>query len=318
MTKVVLLAPNQAISDIFRRDVPAGFEVVWRSSRLSDDEKAACLADADYLVLHPAEIGASVLERAPRLKHIQLLTAGYDRIDLDLTHRLGISVATNGGANALGAAEHTVALLLALTRKLLLADRSVRDGSWQKHLSAFDTFEVAGKVVGVIGAGTIGRMVASRLKAFEAEIVYCHRRPSPEMEAATGARRLPLEELLARADVVTLHVPLTPETRGMIGAREFARMKPSVVILNLSRGEIVDEAALLGALRGGRIAGAGLDVFPHEPLALNDPLLALENVVLTPHTAGHAFEGWVRRSRLAWDNIRRVAGGETPRFLAGG
>jgi phosphoglycerate dehydrogenase-like enzyme len=192
----------------------------------------------------------------------------------------------------------------------------VREGRWRQPVTGFNTFEVAGKTLGLVGAGNIGRKVARRLAAFECSVVYYDVVPAPDIEKDLGARRVSLDELLREADIITLHLPLMRETRGLIGRQQLGMMKPTTVLLNTSRGEIVDEGALIEALREGRIAGAGLDVFGKEPIAPDNPLLQLDNVVLSPHTAGHAYEGWFRRSRFAWENIQRVAAGQAPLSVA--
>lgn len=307
---------GENVANIFGGMAPRGFEVSWKPHRLSDDQKMALVPEVEFLVLHPAEIAGDVLREAKKLRLLQLLTAGYDKIDLRLTGQLGIPVATNGGANAWAVAEHTVALLLALYKRLVHCDRSVREGRWRQAVSGFDTFEVAGKTVGLVGAGNIGRKVARRLAAFEARVVYYDIVPAPDIEKELGARRVSFDELLKEADIVTLHLPFMRETRGLIGRQQIGMMKPTAVLLNTSRGAIVDEEALVEALKDKRIAGAGLDVFGKEPIPPDHPLLKLENVVLSPHTAGHAYEGWFRRSRFAWENIQRVAAGQPPQSVA--
>ncbi|MBI2822727.1 MAG: lactate dehydrogenase [Acidobacteria bacterium] len=307
---------GQQVADIFQEAAPRGFEVSCHAHRLNNHEKATLVQEVEFLVLHPAEISGDVLREARRLKLLQLLTAGYDKIDLHLTGQLGIPVATNGGANAWAVAEHTVALLLTLYKRLIACDRSVREGRWRQPISGFNTFEVAGKTVGLVGAGNIGQKVARRLAAFETRIIYYDVVPASDIEAELGASRVTLEDLLREADIITLHLPLLPETRGIIGRRQLAMMKPRAVLLNTSRGEVVDEDALVESLQEKRIAGAGLDVYSTEPVSPDNPLLQLENAVLSPHTAGHAFEGWSRRSRFAWENIQRVAAGQAPLSLA--
>jgi len=267
-------------------------------------------------VLHPAEISEVLLREAKKVRLLQLLSAGYDAVDLRLTNELGIPVATNGGANAWAVAEHAVALVLALYKRLIAADRSVREGRWRQPITGFNTFEVAGKTLGLIGAGNIGRKVARRLTAFEARTIYYDIVPAPDIEQELGARRVSLEELLKEADIMSIHLPLNRETRGLIGRPQLAMMKPTTVIVNTSRGPVVDEEALAEALREKRIAGAGLDVYHKEPISPDNPLLQVENVILTPHTAGHAYEGWFRRAQFAWENIRRVAAGQPPLSLA--
>ncbi|MBP1599676.1 MAG: putative 2-hydroxyacid dehydrogenase [Acidobacteria bacterium] len=307
---------SKVIADIFFEKTPEGFDGSWKPFQLSHEEKAGLVRNVEFLVLHPAEISGSLLREARSLRLVQLLTAGYDKVDLAAAAELGIPVATNGGANAWGVAEQTVALLLALYRRLIQCDRSVREGKWRKAISGFDTFEVAEKTVGLIGVGNVGRKVAKRLKAFETRILYHDIVPAPDIEKDLGARRVSLDELLRESDILSIHVPLLRNTRNLVGERELSLMKPTAVLLNTSRGEIVDEAALVAALKEKRIAGAGLDVYHQEPISPENPLLKLENVILTPHTAGHTYEGWFRRSRFAWENIQRVASGQNPLSLA--
>ena len=308
---------GESVAGIFEKMAPAeGFKINWRPYRSSDDEKLPMVREADFLVLHPAEISEVLLREAKKVRLLQLLSAGYDAVDLRLTNELGIPVATNGGANAWAVAEHAVALVLALYKRLIAADRSVREGRWRQPITGFNTFEVAGKTLGLIGAGDIGRKVARRLTAFEARTIYYDIVPAPDIEQELGARRVSLEELLKEADIMSIHLPLNRETRGLIGRPQLAMMKPTTVIVNTSRGPVVDEEALAEALREKRIAGAGLDVYHKEPISPDNPLLQVENVILPPHTAGHAYEGWFRRAQFAWENIRRVAAGQPPLSLA--
>ena len=307
---------REEIAEIFCGMALEGFDVSWRPYSLNEDEKARLIKDAEFLVLHPATISQGLLKQAKSLRLIQLLTAGYDQIDLRLTAELGIPVATNGGANACSAAEHCIAMLLALYKRLPQSDQSVRRGTWRKPVTGFNTFEVAGKTVGLIGAGSIGRKVARRFKSFETRIVYYDERPATDIEGELDACRVSLDDLLRESDIITVHLPLRKETRALIGQRELSLMKPNAVLLNTSRGPIVDEKALIEALTENRIAGACLDVFDKEPISTDNPLLKLENVLLTPHTAGHSYEGWFRRTQFAWENIQRVATGQQPLSLA--
>lgn len=316
MNKILFInGQTQQVADILAGMGREGFELRTLPAGAEAAEKVANLQDTDFLVLHPAALSGDILRRSKNLRLIQLLTAGYDKVDIVTAAELGIPVATNGGANAWAVAEHAVALILALYKKLLACDASLRAGTWRKPINGFNTFELAGKTVGIVGAGNIGKKVATRLKGFETEIVYHDQRPAPELDEKLGARQLPLAELLRTADIVCLHAPLLDSTRGMIGARELAAMKDSALLINTSRSELVDEAALVAALREGRIAGAGVDVYPVEPVPAGHPLATLDNVVLTPHSAGHSYEGWWRRSRNAWHNILKVAAGEKPDFV---
>ena len=265
--------------------------------------------EAEFLILHPAELCRTIIQSAKHLRHVQLLTAGYDKVDLAAAAECGITVATNGGANAWAVAEQAIALLLCLYKRLIQCDRSVRAGTWRKPITGMNTFELAGKTVGLLGVGNIGSKVAKRLQAFETRIIYHDRFRQPGDE---DWESVSLETLLREADVLSVHVPLTAETRGMIGAKELASMKSSAVIINTSRAEVFDEAALESALRSGQIAGAGLDVVHQEPVAMSSGLLTLDNVVLSPHSAGHSYEAWFRRAKFSWDNIQRVVAGEAP------
>jgi phosphoglycerate dehydrogenase-like enzyme len=315
MSKVLLInGQGQPVADIFNGCAPGGFEIASIPASLSDAEKIERLNGVEYVVLHPANLSATILQQAKSLRLVQLLAAGYEKVDLKAATELGIPVATNGGANAWAVAEHAIAMVLALYKRLIVADRSVRAGEWRKATNGFNTYELAGKTVGIVGAGNIGRKVAYRLKGFETEILYYDAFPVSEIEEKLGARRVSIDELAAQADIITLHAPLLKETRGLIGPKQFAAMKPGTILINTSRSELVDESALLAALREKRIAGAGIDVYPQEPVPLDHPLLGLDNVLLTPHTAGHAFENWARRCRFAWENIQRVAAGQKPTF----
>ena len=315
MSKVLLInGQGQAVADTFYSLAPAGFDVAWIPASLSDAEKIDHLRDVDFVVLHPAALSGAVLRAAPALRLVQLLAAGYEKVDMSAAAARGLPVATNGGANAWAVAEHAIALMLALYKRLIPCDRSVRAGEWRKAANGFNTFELAGKTVGIIGAGNIGRKVARRVKAFETNILYFDACAVPEIENELGAREVGLDELVSTADVITLHAPLLKDTRGLLGPEQFAMMKPGAILINTSRAELVDEAALLAALQERKIAGAGIDVYVQEPVPADHPLLGLDNVVLTPHTAGHAFEGWARRCRFAWENIQRVARGEQAQF----
>lgn len=315
MKKVLFISgQGQIVTDIFTGLAPEGFTVACKPDTASDAEKLEWLRDVEYLVLHPATLSGTLLREAKNLKLVQLLTAGYDKVDIHAAAACGIPVATNGGANAWAVAEHAIALLLALCKRLVECDASVRAGTWRKPVNGFNTFELAGKTVGVIGAGNIGRKVAARLKAFETDILYYDQVSVPEIETGLGAKKASLEEIAATSDVITLHAPLLESTRGLLGAKEFALMQPGAVLINTSRAELVDTAALCDALATGKIAGAGLDVFDTEPVPADSPLLSLANVILTPHTAGHSYEGWARRSRNAWGNIVRTANGEKAEF----
>ena len=311
MKKAVFInGGGSRVAEIFQQYIPQGFQGVCISKEALDHEKAAALQDAEYLILHPAAIDDALLKNAGRLKHIQLLTAGYDKMNIPLCRELGISVATNGGANSWSVAEHSLAMLLAVYRRIVDGDRAVRAGAWRGPLPEFTTFELAGKTVGVLGAGNIGRKVAARYKAFETEILYYDIAASDYMEKELNARRASIEEIVREADILSIHLPLFDSTRGILGAAEFAAMKPDMVLVNTGRAELVDTKAMIGALQQKRILAAALDVFDEEPIAADSPLLRMEQVLLSPHIAGHSAEGWNRRLSFAWQNLQRVTEGQ--------
>jgi phosphoglycerate dehydrogenase-like enzyme len=293
---------------------PPGFELVPLERNASAAERHALLATADFLMGSWVTTSVTLTEddfrAAPRLKLLQLMSAGYEHVDLGLAARYGVPVAHFGDAMASVVAEHTLLLILGLYRHLRQLDMAVRSGTWRTGEPTLH--ELRGKRVGLVGFGFIGRAVAQRLAAFDCSPGYFARHP----QADTELPWLPLDELLRTSDVVSLHVPLAPSTRGLIGARELGLMQPSALLINTSRGPVVDERALAAALQAGALAGAGLDVLDPEPPDPSSPLLGLDNVLLTPHTAGTAVEAWPRIVQACFDNVARVARGEPPRNLA--
>ena len=265
----------------------AGHEVVERAG-LQGRALAEALRGCQALVIKGAtRVTDEVLRGAPGLRLVVRAGTGLDNVDLAAARELGVAVSNTPAATTVTVAEHTFALLLALERHLVAGDTAVRRGGWRgpEHTGR----ELAGRTLGIVGFGRIGREVAWRARAFAMDVGWC----DPPLEIAPAgyewARRATLEDLLPRADVLTLHVPLTRATRGLIGARELARMKPDSVLVNTARGGVVDERALHEALAAGRLRGAALDVFAAEPPG-ESPLLALPNVVVTPHLGATTVE----------------------------
>lgn len=309
------LAPE--LAHLLTQHAPADYQVAIHPHSLPIPEKTRLIQEADFLILFPGYIEDAVLRAGRRLKLIQLVSAGFDRFNLALCREMGIPVANNGGSNAIDVAEHTLALILGFYRRLVEMDRNVRmdppEQGWRAIDSGATTYTIYGKTVGIIGLGNIGRRVARLLRAFEADLLYYDPYPVPEaVERELGVRRMELADLLAQADVVTLHVPLNDQTRGLIGAAELARMKPTALLVNTCRGPVVDEAALAAALERGQIRGAALDVLEQEPPAPGNPLLRLPNVLLTPHTAGVTYDTWSRRGEFIFQNLQRVWQGQPP------
>ncbi len=305
------LAPETAA--LLTQHAPADYQVAVHPISLPDAEKGELLSDADFLILFPGVISDSLVRNATNLKLIQLVSAGFDRVNVQLCRELGIPVANNGGANALDVAEHTIAMILAFYRRMLEMDANVRNARWNAIDSGATTYTIRGKTVGIIGLGKIGQQVARLLNAFGATVCYYDPFPVPAaLETELGVQRLSLDELLQRADVVTLHVPLNNETRGLINERSLALMKPNALLVNTCRGPVVDEAALTAALQARQIAGAALDVLAEEPPAADNPILQLDNVLFTPHTAGVTYDTWPRRGEFIFANLQRVWNGQPP------
>ena len=297
-----------------REMAPSGFELV--QARAGTPEYEAALAGASYVVGFVDPLVREALYRAaPKLKLIQLLSAGYDRADLAAAHRAGVPIANNGGANAVAVAEHALMLMLAVSRRLPWQHANVGAGRWRGNETP-SVRELRGRTLGIVGLGTIGKKTARLANAFGMAVRYYDVARLPEdAEDALGVRFRLLGELLRTSGVVSLHVPLNPTTRHLIGAREIALLQPDAVLINTSRGPVVDEAALTAALAAGRIAGAGLDVFDQEPPDPANPLFALDNVVLTAHLAGPTRESSTARLRNAFDNVERVERGEPPLWV---
>jgi phosphoglycerate dehydrogenase-like enzyme len=314
----IIVSPKfpPAMLDVARSLVPAGFELVVVDA--GTPEFTAALPDAAYYVGFPrAELNSEFFKAAPGLKLVQLISAGYDRLDVAAAKRAGVPIANNGGSNSVAVAEHTLMLMLAVYRKLSWHHANVVTGKWRVgDFASHRLYELEGKTLGIVGLGTIGKKVARRAAAFGMRfLVYEIARLAEDSEDALGVRFVLLPELLRTADIVTLHVPLNDVTRNLIGTRELGMMQPAGVLINTCRGPVVDETALHTALTTGRIAAAGLDVMVEEPPIANHPLFALENVTFTPHMAGPTWDNWFKAFRNAFDNVQRVARGERPLWV---
>jgi phosphoglycerate dehydrogenase-like enzyme len=260
-------------------------------------------------------VGFEDVDIAKKAKLMQILSAGYDRLNVPELAEAGIPLATNGGANAPTVAEHTLLLILSLYRKLPLHHAALKSGKWLGHQEVLGLNELRGKQVGIVGFGKIGQEVARMVNGFLANVVYYDVfKASDEVEQNLNAKRLELDALLRTSDIVTLHTPLTESSRGLINSKSLQSMKRNAILINTARGAAVVEKDLIDALDKGIIAGAGLDVFEKEPLG-DSPLLSFENVVLTPHTAGSTVDTWWRRLDFAFENIQRVSRGEDPTFI---
>lgn len=273
---------------------------------LDDARFHALLPQAEVLwhVLRP--LSADDVARGAKLRLIQKIGIGVNTIALDAAKARGIAVCNMPGTNSRAVAEMTLLLMLACLRRLPLLDRATRTGrGWQLAPDLQDSYgELAGRTVGLVGYGAVPQLLAPILAAMGATVLYTATAP----KAADGYR--PLDALLAEADIVSLHAPLTPATERMIGAAQIARMRPGAILVNTARGGLVDPAALAAALQSGQLGAAGLDVFAVEPAGADDPLLALDNVVVTPHLAWLTTGTLNRSLAVAVENCRRLAAGE--------
>lgn len=308
---VWLQVQKQAVRDEANKALPEGFEVVYPTSGTDTQEHTRLIAEADYLITQSIYVTREQLQGAKKLKMIQKFGVGVDKIDCKAAEELNIPVYITAGANSVPVAEMAVGLMLAVNRRIPYVDRSVREGQWLKAEMRAQCYMLADKTVGLIGMGNIARQVVKRLSGFDVgEILYydVFRLP-PEREEALGVRYVPLDELMARSDVVSIHVPLTDETRGLVSRARIALMKPTAILINTARGFIIDQDALIDALREHKIRGAGLDAFEKEPLDPDSPLLELDNLVLTCHHAGSVIDNVLPRARHAYGNIEKFSKG---------
>jgi phosphoglycerate dehydrogenase-like enzyme len=277
---------------------------------------ASELAACDFILVADHPVTAAHIASAPRLKMIQHQGVGYERIDLDACRARGIPVALTPEGTSIGVAEHTILLILALYKQLVTAANGVRAGRWPQWTLRDHSFELCGKTLGLIGLGRIGREVAVRARAFDARVVYFDPDvpvPAPAEVDVSPVPSLPV--LLATADIVSLHVPLHAGSRHLIDREALRQMKPGAVLINTARGGLVDEAALVDALRSGHLAGAALDVLEREPPPLDHPLLYMDHVLITPHIAAGTCDALRTKMRAAFANLTRFAQGEPLRHV---
>ncbi len=296
MTAKILFAPKQpeAVMEIARNLTPPGFELVVADIGSREFYEAA--PHAEFYLGLARQMGGEFFRSASKLRLVQLLSAGYDHVDVEAARKAGVPVSNNGGANAIAVAEHTIMLMLAVEKQLVRFHNDVAAGKWRAGKpDETRVYELAGRTLGIVGLGNIGKKVARRAAAFDMKIQYYDIvRLNEDQEDALGARFVLLEELLRTSDVVSLQ---------------------GAILVNTCRGPVVDEDALHRALTQKQIAGAGLDVFVEEPPKPNHPLFSLPNVTLSPHSAGPTWENWTARFRNGFDNIQRVASGKRASWI---
>lgn len=281
---------------------------------MGEGELIAALKDVDGVILGMDRLTRKVIYEADRLRVVGRHGVGFENIDLKAASERGVIVTYTPHANADAVADHTLALVLSLLRKIPEANASMKAGRWEG--GRFIGLELSSKTLGVIGLGEIGRRVAKRARGFDMKVIYYDLFRKVDLEKELGLTYTPLNLLLSEADVVSIHIPSTAETRGMIGGRELSLMKKGAFLINTARGSIVDEDALIRALKEGRIAGAALDVFDKEPPDPDSPLLKLDNVILTPHIAGYTIEAIRRMDLAVASDVVKVLKGEKPMNIA--
>ncbi len=321
MAKVIIMTPK-ASYEKYGFGIPEEWDAAFVSAKSTDDELIEAAKDALCLVVGSGQVvSRKVIESCPSLKLIQTEGVGYDKVDVEAAKEMGIPVCNNKGANAISVAEHAIGLMLAGLRRTSLTDRQLRTIGYRdskvEHLKAGE-HRLAGKTVGLVGFGDIGKQTAKRLKCWDCKVVYNDILDmSPETEEEYQVSYMDFDELIRTCDIISMHVPATPQTAKMIGKEQFAAMKKTALIINTSRGDIIDQEALVWALENNEIYGAALDVVTPEPLPEDAPILnmspeAMDKITITPHVAGVTDEDFARMTEMSMQAIRRVLEGKEP------
>jgi D-3-phosphoglycerate dehydrogenase len=284
----------------------------WKIDIVTPEECGPSLKNADVVIPEHIKVDSEFLSRAEKVKFIQT-GAGFDNVDIELCTEKGIWVSNAAGVNAAAVAEHVMAFILSWYKNILYLDQCMKGREDEKKLS-YSGSELAGKTVGIIGVGAVGQKVAKYCSTFDMTVLGYARKKNNAAEKTEKIEFTDLDTLYMKSDIVTVHVSLNGQTRHMIGHDAFKKMKKEAIIINTARGPIIDEKALIAALKNGDIAGAGLDVFEEEPLALDSELRGLDNVILTPHTAGMPDGLKFHKKRYAFfiENIKKIIAKKEP------
>lgn len=302
---------NDIPLSIVKDALPKGFALL-SLDKACKEELIVKAPQADYfLVSGRLPIDKEVIEAAGELKMIQRTGVGLDMFDMTLLKEKNIPVYVNAGVNARSVAEHAVMLILSVLKRLTIVNTNVKNGVWLKQDTGVQGRELGGKTIGMLGMGNIGRNVVKMLSGFSVNIIYYDMyRLSKDKEKELGVEYAPLDEVFKKADILTLHCPLTLETKHIINENSIATMKKGAIIINTARGGLIDEVALVNALKTGQIKAAGLDVFEKEPPIENNPLLAFENVIVSPHVGGLSYEAFKGMMVEAMNNIKKFEEGD--------
>lgn len=313
---MILGKPAELFSENFRRKYD--FRQNPFGKWLNEEELVSVIKDVDAVIAASEPYTARVFNAASKLKIIARFGVGYDNVNIQEATKHGVFVTILPGVNAETVAEHTVALIYAVARGIVDCVKSTKPETWslvqKKYYSTHTPFELYGKTLGIIGLGAIGTKVAKLCSGLDMKILAFDPYTKPEKAKEVNAELTSLERLLKEADVVTIHCPLTPETRHLIGEKELSMMKRNAVLINAARGPIVDEKALYKALKEGWILAAGLDVMEKEPPEPDNPLFTLENVIITPHVGGASLENFMRCDAIIEEQIEQTLRGEVPKF----
>ena len=299
-----------AVRAVVQRVAPPELELHFATS-YDEAQQMALVRDAEIIFAGWAAVTRPMLEHAKQLRMIEKWGIGVDRIDVEAAREMKIPLAITAGSNAGPVSELTIGLMLAVYRRIAHVDRALRQGQWLKSEMREIGYQIAGKTVGIYGLGNIGRKVAQRLAGFECELIYhdaC--RADDATEKRLDVQYVARDALFKRSDILTLHAPLVPETAHIVNPTSIASMRDGAILINTARGELVDERALYTALVAGKLRGAGLDAFAVEPVETGNPLLTLDQVVVTPHVGGAVFDNVENVARHAIGNIMRVLRGE--------
>jgi D-3-phosphoglycerate dehydrogenase len=295
---------SKKVLSIIEKKIPDQFTFI-SLKKADKNELIKRVSSADYLLASGrVPIDRDVLNAANNLKMIQRTGVGLDSLDLQAIKEKNIPVYVNQGVNSQSVAEHTILLMLATLRRLPSINLMTKKGVWQRQDEGVLNFELFGKTVGLIGMGNIGRAVAHILRNFHVKILYYDLMQAPkDIEKELSITFAPFDMLIQQADILSLHCPLTPWTKGIIGKEQLASMKKGSIIINTARGGLIDEEALIKNLESGHLASAGLDVFNEEPLPKTSPLLKMDNVILTPHIGGITYDSFSAMMTEALTNI---------------
>ena len=313
--RVLLADPTLTIKEVIEGELwnqlNSVAEVVARLPT-SDLEMRGLIKDVDAIMLGDFRLTSTLIEMADNLKIIARVGVGYNNVDLDAATKKGILVTNVPGALSDAVAEHAILLILAVAKRLVAAGEYVRSGRWNEFCQHSPGFELSGKSLGIIGFGAIGSAVAQKIKGFNVNLLVFDPYVDNSRVEAFGGRLVPLEQLLREADIVTVHTPLTAETKLLIGKRELDMMKRSAVLINTARGAVIDERSLIEAIRNKQLVAAGLDVLTNEPPEIDNPLLQLENVTISPHSANFTLEACRRLWSACANAVLSVLNGELP------